>query len=634
MDPFRAALTGSREIGFAIVAMTLTLAAVYVPVSFMGGSTGRLFTEFALTLAGAVLVSGFVALTASPMMCSKLLRGNPRHGLVYRFVERGLDSLTTGYRRLLARSLRARPLVVLIGLLVAGSGVLFFAGVDLHLFGGDREDGFSLTVPGLSAELAPVEDQGTVVSILRGPEGATIEYMDKYARQAEDILSAVPEVERYFVVSGFPTVSQGIAFAGLEPWDSRQRSSRDIVNAIRPQFFAIPGILAFPVLPPPLGQSPRSNPVEFIIQTTRPYAELQQMVDALLARAAENPGLINLQSDLQLNKPQLRIDLDRDKAGDLGVSAQELGRTLETLLGGRQVTRFNREGRQYDVVVKVAAPYRSSPADVPRLYVRGREGQLVQVANLVAIRETVAPRELNHFNQLRSATITANVAEGTSLGDALAFLFAVAEEVLPASAQVDLSGESREFARSSAGIYLTFVLALAFIYLVLAAQFESFRSPLIIMLTVPLSIAGGLFALWIDGSTLNIYSQVGLVTLIGLITKHGILIVEFANQRRAAGAAMVEAVIEAAVLRLRPILMTTGAMVFGAVPLATASGAGAESRQDIGLVIVGGILVGTLFTLFVIPVVYTYLAARHVPRAAAGEKRPADAPGAAQRPAE
>jgi multidrug efflux pump len=286
---------------------------------------------------------------------------------------------------------------------------------------------------------------------------------------------------------------------------------------------------------------------------------------------------------------------------------------LETLLGGRQVTRFNREGRQYDVVVKVAAPYRSSPGDVPRLYVRGRDGQLVQIANLVKIKETVAPRELNHFNQLRSATITANLAEGTSLGDALTYLNTAAKEVLPPNSQVDLAGESREFARSSASIYLTFVLALAFIYLVLAAQFESFRSPFIIMLTVPLSIAGGLFALWLDGSTLNIYSQVGLVTLIGLITKHGILIVEFANQRCAAGASKLEAAVESAVLRLRPILMTTGAMVFGAVPLATAVGAGAESRQDIGLVIVGGILVGTLFTLFVIPVVYTYLAAPALP---------------------
>jgi multidrug efflux pump len=614
MEPIQAALVGSREIGFAIVAMTLTLAAVYVPVSFMGGSTGKLFTEFALTLAGAVLVSGFVALTASPMMCSRLLRGHSRHGAVYRAIERGFEALTGGYRRLLTRSLRVRPLVVLIGIAVAGSGYVFYSGLKI---GGARFE-----IPGLSAELAPVEDQGTIIAILRGPEGATIEYMDTYAREVEDILANVPEVERYFVVSGFPTVSQGIAFSGLESWDDRERGSKAIVESIRPKFLSIPGILAFPVLPPPLGQSPRSNPVEFIIQTTRPYAELQEMVEALMAKAADNPGLLNLQSDLQLNKPQLRISLDRDKAGDLGVSAQELGRTLETMLGGRQVTRFNRDGRQYDVVVKVAAPYRSSPADVPRLYVRGNEGRLVQVANLVDIQETVAPRELNHFNQLRSAKITATLAEGTSLGDALANLNDAAAAVLPASAQVDLSGESREFAKSSASIYLTFVLALAFIYLVLAAQFESFRSPLIIMLTVPLSIAGGLAALWLDGSTLNIYSQVGLVTLIGLITKHGILIVEFANQQRALGAEPRAAVIEAAVLRLRPILMTTGAMVFGAVPLAVATGAGAESRQDIGLVIVGGILVGTLFTLFVIPTVYTYLAGRTV--AAAGHHAPGE----------
>ncbi|MGE4220810.1 MAG: efflux RND transporter permease subunit, partial [Alphaproteobacteria bacterium] len=374
--------------------------------------------------------------------------------------------------------------------------------------------------------------------------------------------------------------------------------------------FGVPGIMGFPVNPPPLGQSVRDKPVNFVIQTSRPYEELQDMVNHMLAKAAEFPGLQNVESDLKLDKPQLRVAVDRDKAAAVGVGIGTLGRTLETMMGGRQVTRFKQEGEQYDVVVQVADVDRATPDDLRRVYVRGKDDTMVQLSNLVDVSETVAPQELNHFNQLRSATITATLAEGTSLGAALTFLNKAAEEVLPATAQVDYGGQSREFRSSSGTIYFTFVLALAFIYLVLAAQFESFRSPFIIMLTVPLSITGGLLALWLDGSTLNIYSQVGLVTLIGLITKHGILIVEFANQLREQGKEIVEAVTEAAILRLRPILMTTGAMVFGTIPLAIATGAGAESRQDIGLVIVGGLLVGTFFTLFVIPVVYSLLAGR------------------------
>jgi multidrug efflux pump len=588
--PFRAAIDGAREIGFAIVAMTLTLAAVYLPIGFMGGTTGRLFTEFALTLAGAVLVSGFVALTASPMMCSVFLKHTEKHGLVFRVTERMLDGLTAGYRASLRAALKVRPLVLLVGLAVAGGGYWFYSQ--------------------LKSELAPYEDQGTVVGFFFGPEGATIDYTDLYARQIEEILSEVPEIERYFVVSGFPTVNKGIAFAGLKPWGERERVQQAIGASIAPKFFAIPGIMAFPINPPPLGQSVRNKPVGFVIQTSLPYEKLQEMSSTLVAKLAENPGIVNLESDLVLNKPQLRIDVDRERAADLGVPAEVLGRTLETLLGGRQVTRFKREGQQYDVVVKVADPYRTSPSDLPKLYVRSNDGRLIQLANLVKVSETVAPRELNHFNQLRAATITANLAPGYSLGEALAYINKVADEVLPVGATRDYTGESREFRESSENIYFTFLLALAFIYLVLAAQFESFRSPFIIMLTVPLSIAGGLGALWLDGSTLNIYSQVGLVTLIGLITKHGILIVEFANQQHEKGANLTESVIEAAGLRLRPILMTTGAMVFGALPLAIASGAGAMSRQDIGLVIVGGILVGTLFTLYVIPAVYTYVASR------------------------
>jgi multidrug efflux pump len=571
----------------------------------MQGTTGRLFTEFALSLAGAVIVSGFVALTASPMMCSLWLRRTERHGALYRVGERAIEGLTHGYRRLLGLSLEARPLVLAIGLAVAGSGYFFFSG--------------------LQSELAPFEDQGTLLGSLKGPEGSTIAYVDRYARQVEGIIASVPEVDRSFVLSGVPDPNMGRFFAPLKPWSERDRTQLEVAESIKPEMSAIPGVNAVIIQPPPLGRGFREVPVDLVIQTTRPYAELQEMMDRMLARAQRIPGLVNPDSDLQLNTPQLRIQVDRDKAADLGISGEVLGRTLETMLGGRQVTRFKREGKQYDVIVQVADAYRVSPSDVPRLYVRGSEGRLMQLGNLVRIEERVAPQELNHFNQLRAAHLTANLAPGVGLGDVLAALDQAAREELPVGTQVDYGGLSREYRNASGGIYMTFVLALAFIYLVLAAQFESFRSPFIIMFTVPLSIAGGLGALWLDGSSLNIYSQVGLVTLIGLITKHGILIVEFANQNRRHGMDKFRAVREAAAVRLRPILMTTGAMVFGAVPLAIATGAGAESRQDIGLVIVGGLLVGTLFTLFVIPAVYTYLAgAPKVVEHAEGAPQPAE----------
>jgi len=587
MTPREAAFKGSKEIGFAVISMTLTLVAVYVPIGFMAGSTGRLFTEFAWALAGAVLVSGFVALTLTPMMCSKLLQSHQSHGRIYLAVEWFFEKLSNGYRNALEVALNKRPIILLIGLVVAGSSFLFY--------------GF------LKSELAPYEDQGTVVAIFLAPEGATIGYTDKYAKQLEEIFSKTKDVDRYFVVSGFPVVSQGIGFVKMTRWNERNRSQQEIAQELRPKLFAVPGILAFPGNPPPLGLSVRDKPISFVIQTSQSYDKLQEMVDSIVAKARDNPGFANIDTDLKLNTPQLKVTVDRDKVADVEVEVETLGRTLETLLGGRQVTRFKRNGEQYDVIVQVADIDRRNPEDLRRIYVRGRNGNMIPLGNLIKVKEQVAPKELNHFNQLRSATISAHLSAGYTIGEGLDFLEKAARDVLKGQAQIDYSGQSREFKDSTSDIYLTFLLALAFIYLVLSAQFESFRDPLIIMLTVPLSMAGALLALWLSGGTMNIYSQVGLVTLIGLITKHGILIVEFSNQLRAAGRETFDAVKEASALRLRPILMTTGAMIFGAVPLAIATGAGAESRQDIGWVIVGGLLVGTFFTLFVIPVVYTYL---------------------------
>ena len=372
-------------------------------------------------------------------------------------------------------------------------------------------------------------------------------------------------------------------------------------------------MLAFPITPPSLGQSPRERPINFVIVTSASYEELQKVTSQFLGELAKNPGLTNVDTDLKLNKPELSVVVKREKAADLGVPVETIGRTLETLLGGREVTRFKRDGEQYDVIVQVAEVDRSSPQDIRDIYARGRDGSMVSLSSLVGVSETIAPRELNHFAQRRAVTITANLSPGYTMGEALSYMDGVANQVLKAGYAVDYNGQSREFRQSSSSLALTFGLALAFIYLVLAAQFESFRDPFIIMLSVPLSMAGALLALWLTGGTLNVYSQIGLVTLVGLITKHGILIVEFANQLQEQGRELKVAVIESATLRLRPILMTTGAMVLGAVPLALATGAGAESRQQIGWVIVGGLLLGTFFTLFLVPTVYTLLAERKTP---------------------
>lgn len=601
MPRMQAALQGSQEIGFAVVAMTLTLAAVYAPVAFMTGRIGKLFIEFALTLAGAVLVSGFVALTLSPMMCSVLLRHEEKHGKLFLLIERFLEWLNFGYKRVLTVTLRKRWIIVAGFLAVAVSCIAL------------------LNV--LKSELAPVEDRGIILGVFLGPDGATLDYTDKYARQIEGIYSQTKDIERYFVVSGNPTVSQGISFVGLTDWNDRTRRSPEIAKELFPKFMGIPGVLAFPITPPSLGQSPRERPVNFVIVTSASFEALQQVTNQFLAEVAKNPGLTNVDTDLKLNKPELSVEVKRDKAADMGVQVDTIGRTLETFLGGRQVTRFKRDGEQYDVIVQVADVDRRSPSDISDIYVRGRDGSMISLDNLVGVKETIAPRELNHFGQRRAVTITANLAPGYTMGEALSSMDAIANQILKPGYAVDYNGQSREFRQSSSSLAFTFILALAFIYLVLAAQFESFRDPFIIMLTVPLSMAGALLALWLAGGTLNVYSQIGLVTLVGLITKHGILIVEFANQLQEQGVELTEAVIESATLRLRPILMTTGAMVLGTVPLALASGAGAESRQQIGWVIVGGLVLGTFFTLFVVPTVYSLLAERkntlqHVPPAA------------------
>ena len=595
MEPFAASIRGAKEIAFPVVAMTLTLAAVYAPLAFTPGRTGRLFAEFALALAGAVLVSGFVALTLSPMMCSKLLKHNPKPGRFDRGMGTALDALTRGYGWLLGATLRMRWLIVLVMLASAvGSAWLLQT---------------------IKQELAPIEDRGVILTVINGPDGATMEYTRRYAQAIERVGQDYPEFDRIFTIVGNPTVAQGNVFFRAKPWEERERTTQEMAREMMPRIATLPGVSAFPITPPSLGQGFRERPINYVIVTSDSYENLSRVVRQFQDRLAQHPGFLQVDTDLRLNKPEIRMDVNRERAADMGVSVDAIARTVETMLGGRIVTRYKRGGEQYDVVVQTESSQRSTPEDIDKLFVRGRNDAMIPLASLVTTREVVVPRELNHFGQRRSASLTANLSPELALGEALKIMDGIARDVLPSGYTTDLNGQSREFRNASGSLVIVFVLALLFIYLVLAAQFESFVDPLVIMLSVPLSMLGALLALKLTGGTLNVFSQIGLITLVGLITKHGILIVEFANKLREQGMDLMDAVKKSAELRLRPILMTTGAMVLGAVPLALASGAGAESRQQIGWVIVGGMSLGTLLTIFVVPTVYTLLARNKVPGA-------------------
>ena len=589
MTRLEAALKGTREIAFAVVAMTFTLAAVYAPLAFASGRTGKLFTEFALALAGAVVVSGFVALTLSPMMCSKILRHEPTHGAVFNFFERFFHNLSEGYRRALGRALDHRILVVAAMLCVGGLSIILFQF--------------------LRHETSPIEDRGVVFAPVSAPEGSTVAFTAGYMERIEKFYQDLPETSRYFVMAGNPTADSGFSVLILKPWRERTRSQQEIARELGPKFQSLPGVLAFPLNPPSLGGS-RGSPVQYVLMTQGSWNNLQSMTDKVMDEARKNPGLVNVDTDLKLNQPEIRVAVNREKLADVGVPVETVGRTLETRLGGRIVTRYKRDGEQYDVIVQVADADRTSPRDITDIYVRGRSGEMIQLANVLGVSEGVSPKNLNHFQKLRAATITANLAPGYTMGEAKDFLDATTKRILP-DVPTDLNGLMREFRDSAGSTSLVIALALVFIYLVLAAQFESFVDPFIIMLSVPLSMTGAFAALLLSEGTWNVFSQIGVVTLVGLITKHGILIVEFSNQLQEKGRSIHDAVVEAAVLRLRPILMTTGAMVLGSLPLALATGAGAESRHQIGWVIVGGMLVGTLFTLFLVPTAYSLLAARH-----------------------
>jgi multidrug efflux pump len=596
MQPFQAAILGSREIGFAVVSMTLTLVAVFAPLAFTPGRTGKLFSEFALALAGAVVISGFVALTLSPMMCSVMLKHQDKHSWFDRTMEKLLQGLENFYARALSFSLNYRPVVVLLMLSAAGGSYALFKTAK--------------------SELAPIEDRGVILVSMNGPDGATLDYTLQYAQVIERIGQRMSDMfDRIFVVAGNPTVAQGSVFYRALPWEERTMTTLDVARKLTPAITSLPGVTAFPITPPSLGQGFRERPINFLILTQDTYENLNVVLRQFLAEVAKNPGIISVDTDLRLNKPELSVVVDRERAADMGVSVDAIARAVETMMGGRNVTRFKRNGEQYDVIVQTQSENRNTPQDIEKIFVRGRGDAMIPLSSLLTIKEVVVPRELNHFAQRRSASITANIAPEYSLGEALEFLQATASKVLKEGYVTDLNGTSREFRNSSGSLGLVFALSLVFIFLVLAAQFESFIDPLIILFSVPLSMVGALLALKWSGGTLNVFSQIGLITLVGLISKHGILIVEFSNQLRGKGMDVMSAVKQAATLRLRPILMTTGAMVLGAIPLALAEGAGAESRRQIGWVIVGGMSLGTLLTIFVVPTMYTLFARRSTPGA-------------------
>ncbi|MDB9971917.1 efflux RND transporter permease subunit [Alphaproteobacteria bacterium] len=593
-----ASIRGSRQIGFAVIATTLSLIAVFVPLSMMGGNTGRLFSEFGISMAGAVLFSSLVALTLTPMMCSKILKQKKSDNLFYRNSEKGFLKLNKGYEWLLDKTLSFPIIIVAIGIAFSAASYSLYKEVP--------------------KEFAPTEDRGVFLVVLMAPEGATLNYTRDYLLEVEGQLASIgpkgtKEIDTLFGVlapglSRPSPVNFAIAFVVLKPWEERERSQQSIVKEFFPKLLGIPGANVFAINPPSLNQPGRKAPVQFVLGGPS-YDTLKDWSKIIIDKTKEeNPKLLSIDGDYKETKPELKVNIDRNRAAAMEVSIADIGRTLETMLGSRFVTTLNDRGIQYNVVLQARGKDRETPNDLENIYVRNANNDLIPLNNLITTKETAAPKELNRFDRMRSVTISASLAPGYSLGEALDYLDNLALTSLPPEARISYAGQSREFRDSSSSLMITFGLALLIVFLVLAAQFESFVHPIIIMLSVPLAITGALATLYFTGITLNVYSQIGLVMLIGLVAKNAILIVEFANQLREEGKSIRDAVKESAAARLRPILMTTIATVFGAMPLALATGAGAESRSSIGWVIVGGVTFSTVLSLFVVPTLYSLLA--------------------------
>ena len=584
-DPEQAAMRGTSEIAFAVIATTVALVAVFSPLAFLRGSTGRLFNEFALAMASAVVVSSFVALTLTPMLCAKILRVPKQHGRIFNAFERTFQTITDWYAAILGGAMRYRWLVVGSGVVAVALAVVVFRS--------------------LKREFVPPDDRGFFTVVTVGPEGASLGYTNEYQQRVEAILGRTDDIEAYFSIIGFGgRVNSGIIFARLTDWAERSRSSQAVISEVQPQFFGIPGIFAFANNPSAFGGF--GNPVQFVVRHPD-FDSLAVGMDRLLDRARGIDGLVNVDTDLRINKPELTVAYDRDRAEDLGVEIRDVSSTLQTMLGGQRISTFTRNNKQYYVIAQLAPMQRATPRDMTGLYVRGLEGQLVQLSAVAHIDEGVGPRQLSHYGRVRSATLTGNLAPGFTLGEALDSLYAAGDEVLPGGSSIALAGESRELQESGSALYFAFLLALVVVFMVLAAQFESLIHPFTVILAVPLAVTGALVALRITGSTLNLFSQIGMILLIGLVTKNSILLVEYANQLKRTGLSARDAMLQSGTIRLRPIVMTSVATIMGAMPIALGLGAGSASRRPLGYAIVGGMAFSTLLTLFLVPVVYVLL---------------------------
>ena len=618
MKPYDAAIKGARELAWPVVAMTTTLVAVYVPIGFQGGLTGVLFTEFAFTLAGAVLLSGVIALTLSPMMSAKILKAHdPEHpkGKLEAWLDDRFDWLRHGYQRKLHGALETKSVIAVFGAIVLVSCAFLY-----------------MTAP---KEPAPLEDEGFIFSIAQADPYATLDYVERYTQEITDLAKTVDEVEGYFLFNGGFGGSGGgaspMAMAGfvLKPWSERERSTKQVLEqTLQPGMSQVTGLNVFALVPPSLPSAGGDGGGEFIIGGVGELSQLSELADGILARAMESGRFIFLDKDLKIDKPRIEMVVDRDKAASLGIDMRTLAADTSALLSGGYTNRFAMQNRSYLVIPQVQRSDRLNASALENYYTRTRDGELIPLSTIVSLKESTQPQSLKRFQQLNSVSITFAPRPGVSKGEALQILDDAAADILPQGYSVDYSGESRQFKQEGSAMLVTLALALVVIFLVLSAQFESFRDALIMLLTVPMAICGALLTLNVlamaanilgfagieafPGMSVNIYTQVGLVTLVGVISKHGILIVEFANKLQIEqGLSKREAIEEATAIRLRPVLMTTAALVFAMIPLLIASGPGAASRFSMGTVIASGMTIGTMFTLFVLPAFYLYLAQDH-----------------------
>ncbi|MDB5642676.1 MAG: acriflavin resistance protein, partial [Hyphomicrobiales bacterium] len=590
-------IKGAREIALPVISMTITLAAVYAPIGFVSGVTGALFREFAFTLAGAVVVSGVIALTLTPMMCSVLLRPPVEgHGGLAARLDRIFESLRKRYERRLHKTLnfRAMTMLVLVGVL-ALTGIMY------------------MSTP---KELAPEEDQGILFLLVKTPQYANLDYLEQSTGALYKVLDEIPEKSHVFTINGSGGVHQAFVGLLLKPWEQRTRSQKQVLQELQGKIANITGAQVLAFAPPALPGSTGGPPLQFIIRSTGDYQQLATVLDSMQGATRESGMFIFTDGDLKFDTPQVEFQIDADKANRLGIKMSDIGNSLATLLGGNYVNRFNLYGRSYQVIPQAPREFRLTEDWLTRYQVKTGTGELVPLSTVATVSNTVQPNALTSFQQLNSATLSGVPFPGRTLGEAIEFLQDKAKEVFPEGYTYDFNGDARQYVQEGSALAVTFVFALIVIFLVLAAQFESFRDPLIILIALPTSIFGAMLPLNVLGimgaGSINIYTQIGLVTLIGLITKHGILMVEFANKlQEEEHYSRREAIEHAAGVRLRPILMTTAAMVVGMIPLILASGAGARSRFDIGLVIAAGMSIGTMFTLFVTPAVYSFIARDH-----------------------